>query len=391
MAVSAAQIRDWLYFQALPLWSHAGLDREAGGFTEALTLDGRPIFDQPKRLRVQARQVYVYSHAHLLGWTPPDGGPTALDAARAGFDFMTTRYWREPRQAFAFAVARRGEPADERIETYEQAFALYALAWYFRASGKDDARMWADRVISGLDRLADPAHGGWHENPAHDLPRRQNPHMHLLEAFLAWYTATGEDAWLERARRLVTLFRTRLFDPGTGTLGEFFAADWSRAPSTAGKIVEPGHHYEWTWLLYRYAAASGDDTGAEAFALYRFAETHGTDRDPGAASGLAYDSVLRHGTSLDENKRLWCQCEAIKAQLARIEADAPDRADAEERLETLLERLFTLYLAPGHGNWQDHLDRNGRGFATNAPASSLYHLFLALTEVLRVRDGDPGA
>ncbi|MBO6783038.1 MAG: AGE family epimerase/isomerase [Alphaproteobacteria bacterium] len=383
--IDAAHIRDWLCRQALPLWSHAGLDSDAGGFVEKLTLDGRPVLDTPKRLRVQARQVYVYSHAHLLGWTPPEGGPTALDCARHGFDFLTRQYWRED-GGFIFAAERNGAHADTRIESYEQAFAIFAFAWYFRASGDEAAAEWAERTLSYLDdALGDLDHGGYHENLARDLPRRQNPHMHLLEALLAWYDATGEGIWLRRADDLFGLFRARFFQPDHGALGEFFEADWSPAPGTMGKTVEPGHHHEWVWLLHQYARAGGADVELEAEALYRFAETHGTDHEPGPASGLAFDSVLRHGTSLDENKRLWVQAEAIKAQVARMEFHGD--AQAAARLEELLDRLFTLYLAVGHGNWQDHLDKDGQGFAETAPASSFYHLFLALTEVLRVRDG----
>lgn len=385
MSVDAKQIRDWLAEAALPLWCHAGLDTQAGGFVEKLSLDGRPLLDADKRMRVQARQIYVYSHAHLLDWTPPGEGPSALEAAYHGFDFLTRQYWHED-GGFVFSVTRNGTHADTRLESYEQAFAIFAFAWHFRATGDENAVAWAERTLAFLDdHLGDLAQGGYHENPAHDLPRRQNPHMHLLEALLAWHTTTGEDIWLRRARDIFALFRARFFDAETGTLGEFFDGAWTPASGTMGKIIEPGHHYEWVWLLERYAQATGEDVRAEAAALYQFAETHGVDRNPGPAADLAYDSVLRHGTSLDENKRLWVQTEAIKAQLARMEFHAD--ANAALRLEELLERLFALYLAPANGCWQDHLDVQGNGFAESAPASSLYHLFLALTEVLRVRDG----
>lgn len=384
MTIDATQIRTWLAEEALPLWSRAGLDREAGGFVEKLTLDGKPILDVPKRTRVQARQIYVYSHAHLLGWESAEDGSAALEAATAGFDFLTRQFWNDD-GGFIFSVERNGAHADTRIESYEQAFAIFAFAWYFRATGDEAAAEWGERTLAALDdTLGDIEHGGYFENPTRDLPRRQNPHMHLLEALLAWHEATGEDIWLRRAADIIALFRSRFFDAETGTLGEFFNADWSRADGTMGNIIEPGHHFEWTWLLYKYAQASGDDVTREAYALYRFAETHGVDRNPGPASDVAFDSVLRHGTSLDENKRLWVQTEAIKAQVARMEFANDD--EAALRLEELLERMFELYFAPGNGNWQDHLDVNGKPIAETSPASSFYHVFLALTEVLRVRD-----
>ena len=385
MTVDARQIREWLAEQALPLWSHAGLDMDAGGFVEKLTLDGHPVLDADKRMRVQARQIYVYSHAHILGWEPRNEGPTALEAAYQGFDFLTRQYWRED-GGFVFSVTRNGTHADTRVESYEQAFAIFAFAWHFRATGDEAAVEWAERTLAFLDdNLGDLEHGGYYENATQDLPRRQNPHMHLLEALLAWHTTTGEDIWLRRAQDIFALFQSRFFQPETGTLGEFFDNTWSPAEGTMGKIIEPGHHYEWVWLLELYARASGQDVNTESQSLYRFAETYGVDQNSGPAADLAFDSVLRHGTSLDENKRLWVQTEAIKGQLAGMEFHDDDAAAL--RLEELLDRLFGLYLGDKHGSWQDHLNVHGEGFSQSAPASSFYHLFLALTEVLRVRDG----
>lgn len=386
MTISSDRIRAWLSESALPLWSGAGLDGREGGFFDDLTTGGDALENAPKRLRVQARQVYVFSHAHLLGWTPAPGRVSPLDAATSGFDFMVEHYWRDDPGGFVYAAGPGGAVIDPRIELYDQAFALFACAWYLRACGDDRAKIWAGRVVAFLDgHLADSANGGYFDNLSHDLPRRQNPHMHLLEALMALHLATGDEDALTRARSLVALFRQRFFDPDTGTLGEFFDAGWNPAEGTAGQIVEPGHHYEWTWLLYHYGALAGDDCGREAEALYRFAERHGIDREPGATEGLVYDSLLRRGVDLDDNKRVWGQTEAIKAQTARLEF-AGDTA-ARARLDTLLDRLFDCYLMGDTGLWREQLQRDGTPIRDTVPATSLYHIFLALTEVLRVRDG----
>ena len=286
MTVSREQLRAWLCDHALPLWSSAGRDGGTGGFIDNLSAEGDPLQDAPLRLRVQARQIYVYSHAHLLGWTPAAGQITPLEAATSGFDFMCRHYWRDDPGGFVYAVGGDGAITDPRVELYEQAFALFACAWYARASGDNGAITWARRILEFLDtHLADPAAGGYSENLSRDLPRRQNPHMHLLEALLALHHAIGSGDALARAGTIVELFRHKFFDPDTGTLGEFFDPAWNPVEGTAGQIAEPGHHYEWSWLLYHYGAASGDDCSAEAEVLYRFAEQHGIDRDPGRPRG----------------------------------------------------------------------------------------------------------
>ena len=81
------RIRDWLVDHALPLWSERGMDRENGGFFELLDFHGAPVRDHRKRMRVQARQMYTYSHAAILGW---DRG---IEVAAHGFNFLTTYCW----------------------------------------------------------------------------------------------------------------------------------------------------------------------------------------------------------------------------------------------------------------------------------------------------------
>jgi len=366
----AARVRRWVYDVALPLWATTGVDPQ-GGFVERLTLDGRPAPDDYTRMRVQARQTYVYSHAALLGWDGP-----ALETARLGFDFLTGKCW-HPDGGFVSRVTRAGAALDRTRDMYDHAFALFALAWFHRVAGDATTADWIDRTINYVEaHLADPTHGGYRESVPDALPRRQNPHMHLLEALLALHAATGDAACLERARTVVALFREKFFDGRV--LHEFFADDWSPAPGVAGALVEPGHHFEWVWLLHRYAAATGDDVTAEATALYDFALAHGLDSD-----GLAVDEVLDDGTPHTDSKRCWPQTEALKAHLAMAEAHGRDTGGDIARV---VDGLFDHYLSAGPGWWQDRIARDHAPLAAYAPASTLYHVFLAFAELLRVAE-----
>ncbi len=98
--------------------------------------------------------------------------------------------------------------------------------------------------------------GGFHEaldrnlNPINKI-RRQNPHMHLLEATLHMYEVTGDKEYFKIAQELLNLFFEKFYDSQTNTIGEFFHNDLSTHKSQ-GSIVETGHHAEWIWLLTRY-------------------------------------------------------------------------------------------------------------------------------------------
>jgi mannose-6-phosphate isomerase len=81
--------------------------------------------------------------------------------------------------------------------------------------------------------------------------------MHLLEAALAWIALDDDPAWRRMADAIATLCLEKFIDPASGALGEFFAADWTPASGLEGRICEPGHHYEWAFLLDRWARLTG--------------------------------------------------------------------------------------------------------------------------------------
>src|SRR5438552_18783782 len=62
---------------SLPLWSSEDWDQTMGGFVERLDLEGRADRAAPRRVRVQARQIYCFAKAAQLGWYP-QGGEIAM-------------------------------------------------------------------------------------------------------------------------------------------------------------------------------------------------------------------------------------------------------------------------------------------------------------------------
>ena len=84
-ALSVAHLKRWVIEEALPLWGETGFDAARGSFVERLTFEGSPLLSAPRRAMVQARQIYVFSHAALLGWRP-EGKAVALEAAHSLID-----------------------------------------------------------------------------------------------------------------------------------------------------------------------------------------------------------------------------------------------------------------------------------------------------------------
>src|SRR5262249_39388817 len=78
-----ARLKRRIVDRALPLWSTTGWDGAAGGFVDRLHQDGTADRAAPRRIMVQARQIYCYAKAAQLGWYP-DGRAIALK----GLDYL---------------------------------------------------------------------------------------------------------------------------------------------------------------------------------------------------------------------------------------------------------------------------------------------------------------
>ena len=363
-------LKTWLFDHALPFWATSGHEGALGA-SEHLRLDGSSADVPYKRVRVQARQIYVFSQAALMGW--PDG--TVL--ARQGYDFLV-RFGERETGGWVRQLSPTGEVIDDAVDLYDQAFVLFALAWYYRLTGDPRALARAHRTTAWIGNHMQARHGGFlNVIPFEPGPRQQNPHMHLLEAMLALYETTGDDYFVQVAHELVDLFRKHLFDPKTGTLGEFFQPDWSPTPGPAGDHIEPGHHYEWVWLLDQYSRLTGVSLPVEMDHLYRFARRFGEEPE----TALVWDVVDRFGHARRRSARLWPQTEALKAHAVM----ARRGFGGVERIPLVVDNLINCFFRGcPKGAWIDQFDASRRPIADTIPTSTLYHILMGYAELERL-------
>ncbi|WOI52853.1 AGE family epimerase/isomerase [Parvularcula sp. LCG005] len=373
LKTAAARFANWAQQDALPLWYQTAGDA-TGGFFEDLTMDGVPRKDEIRRVRVQPRQAYVYAHAHMLGWA--ECGQAASDH---GFDYMMEKATGTSATDGSFAgIAHRlhadGSVSDPKRDTYDHAFVLLACAWRFDAFGDTEARKTAAACLRYLDQTMGQPDGSFLEGDPASLPRRQNPHMHLFEAFMALARATGDAAYTGRARRIFALFETHFFDARNGVLLEFFNQDWS-LNADKGDIIEPGHMVEWVWLLDQYQELTGTDVSAYMTPLYDNAIRLGTD----AKSGFLVDAIsMTPGKAIPATRRTWVQTEYIKSSLVMARRGRPELAT---KAAELIDMLFATYLnTEVQGGYIDQFGADGKMISTVMPTSTLYHLISAAAE-----------
>lgn len=366
---TVARLTRWVATEASPLWARDGWDSDAGGFVENIARDARPNRAAPRRVRVQARQIYCFARAAQFGWYP-----RGEDIARQGLDDLLAKA-KSPdgKSGFVHILAPDGSVLNPLRDTYDHAFILLALAAVYQLDPDVKIRAEIDSLMHFIDTELRSPDGGYVEGIPASMPRRQNPQMHLFEAFIAAFDATHDPSFQQRAGDIFGLFVSNLFDAKTGILGEYFEQDWSRIEPVS---VEPGHQAEWVWLLKQFERITGCPTGKYRAVLLESALRY---RD---ATGCLIDEGDVQGNIVKSTRRLWPQTEIIKAWLAQVESGVEGAAD---EARAALVRLDQHYLQhPVKGGWYDQFDAEGRSLVDTIPASSFYHILCAVAEADRV-------
>lgn len=375
---TVADLAGWLRTSALPVWATLGFDESRGRFHERLDLAGRPL-DVPHRSMVQARQIFVYAEACKLGWFP-EGGELALRAMAA----LEREFAIGSGGRTAFRFATHGAGADLH-DSYGHAFILLAIASLHRLAPDPRLPILAGEILAFVDfALMDPLHGGMFDTaPRATEDKRQNPVMHLLEACLALEEAMPGQGHLHRAAGLVALFEERLLDQSCGAIIEHFSRDWGdHADPGMTAVVEPGHLFEWVWLLDRFAALSGEGVDHHIACLHRAAALGVTEQALVVDVLAAPDLRVAAATH-----RLWPHTEAIKAAGVRSRAGDQGAAHGADAFARALGRHFLD--RPFAGGWIDRIDPSGLPLSIDVPASSLYHLALAAMDAGTVSGAAP--
>jgi mannose-6-phosphate isomerase len=365
-----ARLKRRMIDDALPLWSGTGWDHAAGGFVDRLHADGTADTAAPRRVFVQARQIYCYARAAQMGWYA-DGRAIAL----RGLEHLLAKAKApDGRPGYVHRLTADGAVLDARRDAYDHAFILLALATVHGLEKDAQIRAEIDALLAFLDSRLRSPHGGFHEGLPVSLPRRQNPHMHLFEAMIAAFDATHDLSFQNRAGEFFSLFLANLYDKQKRVLGEYFEEDWSKIEPV---IVEPGHQAEWAWLLRGFERITGCPTGRYRGELLASALRY---RD--ATTGCLVDEGDSAGNIRRDSRRLWPQTEIAKAWIAGAEAG---EAGAAEEARAALVRLERHHLGhPVRGGWYDQLDRDGKPLVETIPASSLYHVLCAVSEAEQV-------
>jgi len=341
----------WEHFLTgiVPLWEGPGWNADLQLPYEALDEQHQPLPAQRYRAMACARQLFVFTS---LGKRPG-----AAQRARQLFDSLN-RHFADPVQGgWFYSVDAHGQPLDTRKDLYTHAFIVFACAHYLRSEPAAQACL--DQALAAVQRFS-INHGLYEACLAQDWSSLgqgplQNPLMHLAEAFLASLEVRPEAATHAALLDLCNGMHKQFFDPQHGVLLE--------KPLTAvDNWYEPGHQFEWFYLLASSARLSTHALAAD------MAEAMVRSQQQGLRDGAVCATLKADGTLLDGTRRIWAQAEYLRALTLLPHSD--------DALKAGLQHLQAQFLRPA--GWFECRDAAGAVSRHDMPSTTPYHLYTCL-------------
>ncbi|MDR6477304.1 mannose-6-phosphate isomerase [Paraburkholderia graminis] len=345
-------LRDHFSGVILPMWRGPGFNAALQLPFEALDVNHRPVRPQRYRAMACARQLFVFSqagdavHAHVL------------------FDSLTSTFRDIYRGGWFYSVDAQGVPLDTTKDLYTHAFVVFACAEYARRCGSPDAL----EIVYGTSELIQAKFAAADDllNAAltadfakvTGLPA-QNPLMHLTEAWLAAREATHDRAFDAQLRRLAGAVSRHFVHPKSGCIAEF-------PLGMQGNRLEPGHQFEWFWLVNQ-AGPLFEGTGlAETVSrAFSFAQRNGVnERTGGVCASLDEERRIQ-----DPNQRIWAQTEYLRA--LAIHEEPTVRATLPRQMELFRQRFLRVQ------GWIECRAATGEIARVDMPSTTPYHLATA--------------
>ena len=300
----------------LEYWMFSTPDEKQGGFIGRISEDDKPHPEAPKGLVLNARILWSFSAAwrHTGQWI-------YRPVATRAYEYLVTQFLDKDHGGAFWSLTPAGQPLQTRKQIYGQAFALYGISEFYRATGYPTVLDEAVNLYELIERHSyDPVRKGYLEafsrdwSPLDDTrlsekdeneQKTTNTQLHVLEAYTNLYQAWPDATLRERIRELIGLFINYIVDDATGHLRLFFTEDWQPRSS----LISYGHEIEAAWLLHAGAIAIDDEQARQETARLALklanAAIEGLDPEDG---GLWYE---KDGDRLIREKHWWPQAEAM--------------------------------------------------------------------------------
>ncbi len=367
----------------LPYWEKNGIDFNKGGFYEFLKNSDKG-FGEIRRTRLIARQIYSFSEGFALGWEGP-----IERIIQHGLDFIIQNKMISHSGKLAQSINLKNSEVNFSHDLYDYAFFFFCLAEISnRAKFKNLAEEYAKKTLKYLELNWRHPKIGFIEDPHHCCFLKSNPHMHMLEACLHWEIKGDSQVYQFReiADEIVELAISKFIDQDKGFIYELFNKDWTIPDKKEFLMIEPGHQFEWGYLLLQWSLLR-DNYKVYAYAknLINIGEKFGISN----INSSVVNSINKNLSFEDANSKIWPQTERVKVWSLIISNHKTFNFGLQESINSLTQSMSNLnnFLKKKENKalWEEILDLNGNFINIPNKASSLYHIVCAISNLNKIK------
>ncbi len=296
-------------------WIERDVDDEKGGFYGYVAQDGTPDKNADRLLILGARLVWTYAAAYRIFQRPE-----YKKAAEHFYRYFVDHFMDREHGGAFWELTCDGKPKETAKNTYGQAFTLYALSEYARATGDQGARELAREQFTLLEeKVYDAEHNGYREYHARDWsqvadarPRRHkavftmNTSLHLIEAYTNFLRLEDTPKARAAVEKQLAIMVDKVRQPNN-RFALFFDENWKRTDT----LITYGHDIEGSWLLYETAEVLGDEDAIHRLKDISVAMAEAVmDGGIDPSDGGLYDERDYQSGELFPSKGWWQQAEA---------------------------------------------------------------------------------
>ncbi len=368
--------REHLFESVLPFWASHAIDPD-GGINTCIRDDGR-VINRDKWLWSQWRAVWVFSRLY----NEFGRDPKWLNYARHIYEFSLRHGWDDDHGGWRLCVGHDGEELRSCESIYVDAFAIYGLVEFARATGDHEPLIHAERTADAVISRLDQPHDQIPHFP-YAVPKGTRVHgipMMFSLVFRELTQLLDHARYDQMSQSLSREVMTKFYRPDRDAVLERIAIDGNEFPSPVGTTVVPGHVIESMWFQIHIARDRGDqDTIAQAcHNIRRHLELGWDPRHGGLFLAIDIEGSTDIAWDYADTKLWWPQTEAIYATLLAYELTGEQWClDWHERIHNY---SFSHYPVIGAGEWTQKLDRVGNQISDTValPVKDPFHLPRAL-------------
>lgn len=257
----ASEVTGELSGHIIPFWE--GMKDSAGGFYGLLDFDLTLHANAEKGCILNSRIMWFFSEAYMFLKEPQ-----LLEYAAWAFRFMTEHCFDQTYGGVFWSVNADGSICDSTKHTYNQAFAIYALSSFYKAT-KDERAL--DRAFDLFTLIETHCRDnvGYLESFARDFTpepndklsengvmaeKTMNTLLHVLEAYTNLYKVTQNSSVRDRLYFILDQFADSVWNPELNHQNVFF----DRTMHPLIDLYSYGHDIEASWLIDATLDALGD-------------------------------------------------------------------------------------------------------------------------------------